>query len=641
MLQVDWAPEKFGCTVHIDDYENMPTATIASVDIETNGKEVTDEDFKIVCIGICASATDAFVYFDIRPSLIEYLRHLQIIAHDGKRAEIPWLYSYGVRINQLYVDTKTMYYVFDSARRNFSLKPILADTFGVEYPSYGDIITNKDFIQAACTAMPELYVKKTTKVTKKNPQGVTTLKLPKEVTLDKMPKEIVAAYNAMDILFTYKLWVYLRKHFTARHWAFFNNIEMPMTRLIYEMERLGIEVDTNSVRRIHNENSKQRRRAKKRIFEIAGKQFNINSPKHQLLPVLKSAGLNVEGTSEDELTPFRNHPLVSALLEYRGFQKICSTYTIPLYFTAIKNAASRIHTRFAQNTITGRLSSGDPINLQNQPPATRKCFVAKSGHLFINSDWSNIELRLPAHLSEEPGFVSELSRPDGDLHRLTAKFIGKDRKTAKTCNFLLTNSGTEWQLSVELGCTKEEAREIYDKWWAGYPVLERWTRRMKKIACIRGGIMTWFGRWVNLPRLRIPCLEWSGRFPCKPDYKCQNCRLREEAERSAISILVQGTASDINKMAALRLYRKYGYVPVVNVHDELMYEVPIADTELVAKRVRYEMENVVHLKVPLIADVGIGANWKEAKGSCSDMTKDCEQEECIRHGHFKKENVLA
>lgn len=623
MLNVSWNPENHGCKVHIDDYENLPTFNIASVDIETNGKEVSDEDFKIVCIGICGGVDAAYVYFDIRPELIRYLQRLNMVCHDGKRAEISWLSPYGITINQLYCDTKTMAYVFDSGRRNFGLKSLIEEQFEVVYPTYSEMISNPEFIQAACELDQSLFVKKVTKGTKKNPDGVTTLKLPKEVTLDRMPKEIVAAYNAMDILFTYKLWVYFRQKYDARQWAFFNNIEMPMTRLIYEMEHKGIEIDLASVRRIHNETSKKRRAAKKRIFEIAGKQFNINSPKLQLLPVLQSAGIDVESTGEDALADHAQHPLVAALLEYRKYQKICSTYTIPLYFGAVRDNETRIHTRFSQNTITGRLSSGDPINLQNQPQAVRECFVAGVGNVFINADWSNIELRLPAHFSGEPKFITEYNKPDGgDIHEVTRQLINKDRNTAKTANFLLTNSGTARRLAIELSCTVEEAEAIYQKWWAGYSTLDQWTKRKKRVAGLQGGIGTWFGRWVRLPHLKVPCEKYSrsrrGNQPCTPDWRCRNCRLREETERSAVSIHVQGTASDINKMAALRLFRKYGLVPVVNVHDELMYQVSKDEAITVANRVKYEMENVVILKVPLVCDVGIGSNWKEAKSTSAE-----------------------
>ncbi len=617
MLSVNWAPERFGCKVHIDDYDNMPTATVAVLDIETNGKEVHEHDFKIVCIGLCSSSGDAYVYFDIRPVLVAYLRRLLIVAHDGKRAELSWLEKVygGFSIDQLYFDTQTAAYVFDSARRKYGLKSLIDEQFDVSYPTYKQIITDKDFIKAACLADPELYLKKVTKVTQKNPQGVTTLKEPKEVTLDRMPKEIVAAYNAMDVLFTYKLWVHFRQQFTARHWAFFNNIEMPMTRLIYRMEQAGIKIDTGAVRRIHNENSKKRRAAKRRIFELAGKQFNINSPKHQLLPVLQAAGIDVDGTDEDTLAPYKHHPLVVALLDYRGYQKICSTYTIPLYFTAAQDKARRIHTRFSQNTITGRLSSGDPINLQNQPQSTRECFIARDGYVFVNADWSNVELRVPAHFSGEPAFVEELSKTDGDLHQRTAAAIRRDRKIAKTCNFLLTNSGSPNRLAVELDCQVQEAEKIYKAWWASYPELAKWTAQTKRVACVEGGISTWFGRWVKLPQLKIPCGRFIGKFrrPCSAQWRCRNCRVREEAERSAISIRVQGTASDLCKLAVLRIYQKHGLVPLTLVHDEALYEVPEADAEKVATQIKYEMEHVAILKVPLVAEVGIGKNWKESK----------------------------
>jgi hypothetical protein len=509
----EWSISHAGGVLHVDDYDNMPTETIASIDIETNGKEVTDEDFKIVCIGICGNGVDAHVYFDIRPELIRYLQSVQIIAHDGKRAEIPWLQSYGVKIEQLYFDTKTGFYNYDSARKNYSLKPILESVLGVKYPTYSEIIGHTDFIAAACEADPGLFIKKITKITKKNPEGVLTNKVPKEVLLDRMPKWVTAEYNACDTFWTFKLWVWLRQNYTGSQKKFFRHVEMPETQLIYHMERKGIKIDTDLVRKIHNEHSKARRAAKGRIFGLAGSTFNINSPKHQLLPVLQAhVSPSIESTGEEALQSFKGHPLVDALFEYRGHQKLCSTYTIPLYFNAIKDEQNRIRARFNQNTITGRLSSSDPINLQNQPQNVRECFIAEDGNCFINADWSNIELRLPAHLSGEPKFVAELSKPDGDLHVCTANFIfrcdirslpndefEKRRTTAKTCNFLLTNSGTAERLAVELQCEVKEAKEIYRLFWEGYPVLKAWLESEKKQARILGGIGTWFGRWVNIP----------------------------------------------------------------------------------------------------------------------------------------------
>jgi DNA polymerase I len=610
--QPAWSISNYGCNLHIDNYDQMPTGSIATIDIETNGQE--GDKCEIVCIGLTTDGINIYIYFDIRDVLISYLKHTQLVCHDGKSAEIPWLNRYGITIEQLYFDTKTGYYVYDSARKNYGLKPILKDVFNAEYPTYSEFIADKEILQKACDVNPELLV------VKKKGQV-----LPKNLTLDKMPKELVAEYNGSDVFWTFQLWVWLRSHFTARHWSFFNNIEMPETRILYHMEQQGIKIDTKAVRRIHNENSKARRKNQRAIFELVGSRFNLNSPK-QLLPILQSNGVDTDSTGEEVLIPFRDNPLVEQLLSYRKHQKICSTYTSPLYFSASKAVDSRIHAHFSQNTITGRLSSSDPVNLQNQPPDVRECFVAEEGKSFINADWSNIELRLPAHFSDEPGFINELSKLNGDLHTQTAIFIfGLDpstcseeefkqkRRVAKTCNFLLTNSGTASRLASELQCSYEDAENVFIRFWRGYPVLAAWLKEEKRKARVAGGVGTWFGRWVNIPQLRLGCSDpqlcrskfWKGR-------SCKNCIVREEAERSAMSILVQGSAADMCKQAKLKLFNEYGYVPNLAVHDELNYEIENDKVDVAKARIREVMENIVQLRVPLVADVKVGINWKDA-----------------------------
>jgi DNA polymerase I len=613
MLDLEWSVKKYGGQLHVNDF-NFPSGTICAIDIETNGKEPSDPDFKIVCVGLTTDGIHIFVYFDFPSHLWTWLSKLLLVAHDGKSAEIPWLETYGIKIEQLHFDTKTGYYVYDSSRKNYALKPILKDVFNIEYPTYSELTINKEFIQKTCETHPEYMIEK-----KKG------LVYPRELTLDKMDQEIVAEYNASDVLWTYQLWIWLRTHFTGRQWNFFNNIEMPETRLLYLMEKQGIKIDTTAVRRIHNEHSKARRHHQRSIFELTKCKFNLNSPK-QLLPILQDNGIATKSTGEEVLIPFRDNPLVEQLLSYREHQKVCSTYTRPLYFSATKTIDSRIHAHFGQNTITGRLSSSDPVNLQNQPPAVRECFVAEEGKSFINADWSNIELRLPAHFSGEPGFINELSKLDGDLHTVTANLIfgidirtlseeefKKKRKVAKTCNFLLTNSGSAHQLSIELQCSYGEAQDLFIKYWRIYPIMAGWLREEKRKARLNGGIGTWFGRWVEIPQLRLMC---SDPTLCKSkfwNYRiCKNCIVREEAERSAISILVQGTAADMCKIAKLKLYQDYGYVPNLAVHDELNYEIENDKVDLVKARIQKVMENVTILKVPLVVDIKVGKNWKDA-----------------------------
>lgn len=615
----DFTIEKYGGKVWIDSYgENFPKGTIASIDLETNGKELNDPDFRIVCIGINDDGINSHVFYQLKPQLFSYLKKIQIVAHNGSHADIPWLNQYfGIRIDQLYFDTKIGSYVFDSSRKNFALKPLLKDYLNVEYPEYDGIISDPDLVATACDNYPDLMIQK-----KKG------LVAPKEVTLDYIPKEVVAQYNACDTFWTFRLWKYLESQFTVAQKNFFENIEMPMNRLLYHSEQIGVQVDKKAILRIHKETSKARRKAKKEVFEILGQKINLNSPK-QLLPVLREQGLKVDSTGEGVLISYKHLPLVKSLLDYRGYQKICSTYTIPLYFNA--NADNRVYAKFNQNTITGRLSSSDPINLQNQPPEVRECFVAKEGHSFVNADWSNIELRLPAHFSGESKFIEELTKQDGDLHSLTGNFLFKTdikvlskekfkekRAIAKTCNFLLTNSGTSHRLAAELECTQQEANSLFRSFWEGYPILAQWLRHEKLQARIKGGVTTWFGRWVSIPQLKLGCnMPWKcGKDKNENGYvlRCKNCIVREEAERSAMSVRIQGTAADMCKLAALRLFNEFGYVPNLLVHDELNYEIPDSQVEEAKKNIKQVMESVALLKVPLIVEIGVAKNWKEVKG---------------------------
>lgn len=613
MLNLPWFPQNSGFEVLIDPYDsNFPTATICVIDIETNGVEITDKNFKLVCIGITEFGDKTKVFFDLRPELFEYLKKTNLVGHNMKGAEIAWLAPHGVTIDNLYYDTKVSAYVFDSARKNQALKPLVKDLFGIEYPSYSDLVETEEFIQLACENNPELMI-----------QSKSGPKYPKKVTLDKQDRDIVAAYNSMDCLVTYKLWKWLEANMSITQKNFYTQIELPTTKLLYKMEQRGVKIDIVAVRRIHNENSKARRLAKRQLFEIAGQSFNTNSPK-QILPILQNSGVDVQSTGEDALVLHLQRPIVHTLLEYRKRQKICSTYTIPLYANAIRDRDHRIHAHFNQNTITGRLSSSDPINLQNQPPAVRECFVASEGNILVGGDLSNLEIRLPGHLSNEPGFVSELSKPNGgDLHTKTAialfgsavtslpeaEFKAK-RAKAKTCNFLLTNSGTPYGLANELHCSIEEAEELYTKFWEGYPIMAEWLKYEKKLARENGGVSSYFGRWVRLPQLSL----WCGNPSCgksKQRFSCKQCRQREEAESTAISIRVQGTGGDMVKLAALRLYRDYGYIPVLSIHDELVLDIPLDNKDEAMYNLKHTMESVVQLRVPLVSNIKVGHSWKD------------------------------
>lgn len=577
MQEFDWGIQKHGGIVHVNT-DVFPSETLLVIDCET------DESDNIVCVGVTGNGLDVYIYFNPSPEFYIWLSTKQLIGHDLKSAEIPWLRKYGFSMANAYFDTKIGYYVYDSTRKNYGLKDLVKDMFKEEYPTYKEIVGSGK----------------------------------KKLTLDKQPQELVASYNAADVFWTHRLYQWLQKNMNAGQKQFFREIEWPTTKLIYEIEQKGILIDTKEVRRIHNENSKQRRHYKRALIQLAGKPLNPNSPK-QVLPLLQQAGANVTKTDEDTIKRFSSIPFVSSLLEYRGYNKLCSTYTIPLYAEAIKAVDGRIRARFGQNTLTGRLSSSDPINLQNQPQEIRSCFIAKEGHSFLESDWSNLEWRIPGHLSGDPAIISELSRRDGDIHWQTARLMFGDsptdsqRKIAKTCNFLLTNSGRAKRLSQELGCSYREAEDIYNKFWKGYSSLAQWTKETKKQAKKDGGVRTLYGRWVALPSLGL----WCGRANCPvvdKNFFCKECFKREEAEREAVSVRVQGTGADLIKLAMLRLYREYKYVPVLTVHDSLLIEVEDSKVEEVSNNVKEVMESLVSFKIPLYVDIGVGKSWAQTKG---------------------------
>lgn len=585
---LDWSIENHGGNIYVDSKE-LPKESILTVDIET------DEQDNIVCIGLTGNGSDVYVYFYPNNDFYTWLREKSLIGHDLKSAEIPWLAKYGFSMSHVYMDTKIQAYVYDSSRKKYGLKDLIKSTFDATYPTYKELTQDKELI------------KKITGLEKK---------LPKKLTLDKLPREIVAEYNACDVFWTHRLYLHFANCFTQKQREFLQKIEMPMNKLLYEVEQKGIKINIKEVRRIHNEHSKKRRQARKRLFQL-GERFNPNSPK-QVLPLLRLAGAEVTSTGEDVIKRYAHIPFVSTLLDYREYQKVTSTYTIPLYFNAVHADDNRIHAHFVQNTITGRLSSSDPINLQNQPPTIRSAFVAEEGKLLIDADWTNVELYLPAHFSGEPNFINVLKLPDGDLHIQTARAIFGDlptseiaekRKIAKTCNFLLTNSGSARRLQSELSITQKEAEGIYKKFWEGYPVLATWLKETKRQARTEGGVTTLFGRRVGLPQLNL----WCGRSNCPvfgPNgFFCKECFIREETERQAISIKVQGSAADLMKLAALRLRREYGLVPIALVHDELLYEEPENKVEEVKERVKNVMESLVTLKVPLKAKVNTGRSW--------------------------------
>lgn len=255
-----WIPKEV--PLYIDDYQNLPQGNILSFDIETNSREIDDALFDFVCIGL-SDGQRCWVYFDVRPDLINLLNRIGWVTQDGIHAELPWMRKkypqYNWTPEHIYADTKIMGYVHDSTKKNYALKPMVEEYLGVQYPTYSEIVGNRDYIKQACERRPELLTQKK--------KGAV---LPKKVTLVEVGQEITAQYNAADTYWTWKLMEYFRKYETTGKRSFMDNIELPTNRLISRMETKGIKIDTKEIVRLHKQHKKQMIVAEKLFKKLAG-----------------------------------------------------------------------------------------------------------------------------------------------------------------------------------------------------------------------------------------------------------------------------------------------------------------------------------------------------------------------------------
>ncbi len=581
---MDWFLKNHGIELKINP-SDFPISEEVSFDVET------DEKDNVVSVAVCGSNKSVSVYFgESLQFCYEKLKTKKLIAHQA-RADVKWLERYGITMKHITWDTMLADYVISSTQDSFGLKDLAWKWLSLKWPTYKEVTTSKEFIQMACTVRQDLLVRQT-KMLKKGPKE--TIKQPKKLTLDKLPREIVANYNGWDAYATFMLRHNQKLRATSTAMMYMEKIEFPTSQLLYEVEKKGIKMDIVKLVQVHKKFLKESYIAKKQFARLAGKDVLISSPL-QVLAALRRCGLPVSDTNEDTLVPYKNDPLVKHLLAYRGASKICSTYTKPLYKRAIQDIQNRVYPTFLQHTETGRLACRNP-NLQNQPPELRECFIAEDGTTFNNGDWSQVELRIPAHFSEEPLMMDTFINNKKKIHQVTADEVGVSYKVGKTINFLLTNSGGPKRLAEIAEIPVAKAEEAMARFKERFHVLFSWIEEQKAFARQKGGATTLYGRFVPLPEIR------------SRDFK-----LRGYAERQALSVKVQGSAADMMKAAMLKLWYKYGLVPVVTVHDEVMYEEPINNTQIVQCQMREVMESIVKLKVPLIADIAAGNSWATAK----------------------------
>jgi len=402
----------------------------------------------------------------------------------------------------------------------------------------------------------------------------------------------------------------------------YSSIEMPTSEVLFRMERTGVLLDCALLDEQSRELGERVLALENKAYELAGQPFNLGSPK-QLgdilfgkmgLPVVKKTATGQPSTDEDVLQQLAaDYPLPKLLLEHRGLSKLKSTYTdkLPL----MRNARTgRVHTSFGQATaVTGRLASTDP-NLQNIPVRTaegrriREAFIAPSGHTIVSADYSQVELRIMAHLSGDESLLKAFGE-GADIHRATAAEIfgvplaevsGDQRRYIKAVNFGLIYGMSAFGLAAQLAIERSAAQMFIDKYFTRYPGVAEYMRRTRELAHKQGYVETVFGRRLWLPDIN------AGGGP-----------RRQGAERAAINAPMQGTAADLIKLAMIVLQQwldreQLGTRLILQVHDELVLEVPDAELDRVKGELPVLMTGVAKLRVPLVVDVGSGPNWEQA-----------------------------
>ncbi len=445
-----------------------------------------------------------------------------------------------------------------------------------------------------------------------------------QIGFDEVPLAQAAEYAAEDADITFQLHAALFPQIEEDEGLLrvYRDIELPTARVLRKMERNGVLIDSERLRRQSNEIAARLIELETQAYELAGGEFNLGSPKQigQIfferlqLPVIKKTPSGAPSTDEEVLQKLaEDYPLPKLLLEHRGLSKLKSTYTDKLP-RMVNPKTGRVHTNYAQAVaVTGRLASNDP-NLQNIPVRTaegrriREAFIAPAGSKIVSADYSQIELRIMAHISGDDSLLRAFAHGE-DIHRATAAEVfgvtplevsNDQRRIAKVINFGLIYGMSSFGLASNLGITRDAAKLYIDRYFARYPGVACYMDETRTSAKIKGYVETVFGRRLWLPEIN------GGNGP-----------RRQAAERAAINAPMQGTAADLIKLSMIAvqawLERENAKSRMImQVHDELVLEVPDDELTVVREKLPQLMCGVAALKVPLVAEVGAGANWEEA-----------------------------
>ncbi len=444
----------------------------------------------------------------------------------------------------------------------------------------------------------------------------------KQIGFDQVELDTATKYAAEDADITLQLHQTLSPQLRDKLAGVYRNIEMPVREVLFKMERNGVLIDSAMLARQSRELGEKMLAIEKQAFEAAGQPFNLSSPKQLQeilfdklgIPSKKKTATGARSTDEEVLQELAlDYPLPKILLEHRGMAKLKSTYTDKLP-QMVDRKTGRVHTSYSQAVaVTGRLASSDP-NLQNIPIRTpegrriREAFIAPQGSRIVSADYSQIELRIMAHLSGDEGLLRAFANNE-DIHRATAAEVfgiapeavsSEQRRYAKVINFGLIYGMSAFGLASQLNIERSAAQQYIDLYFARYPGVKNYMDGTREQARRQGFVETVFGRRLWLP-------EINGA----------NGMRRQGAERAAINAPMQGTAADLIKLAMIAVQNwlereQMHTLLIMQVHDELVLEVPQAELQLVKEKLRDLMCHVAELKVPLLVELGEGKNWDEA-----------------------------
>ncbi|HEY5683423.1 MAG TPA: DNA polymerase I [Sulfuricaulis sp.] len=570
------------------------TTSLEAIRAEIVGVSFTDRDGEGAYVPLAHS-------YPGMPAQLEretVLKKLKPLLEDSKLSKVGQnfkydlnvLANYGIRLSGLRFDTMLESYVLDSTASRHDMDSLALKYLGYKTLKYEDVAGKGKH----------------------------------QINFSEVPLDRATAYAAEDADITFRLHQHLwpRLNETPSLVKLFNEIEMPLVPVLARMERHGVLIDVAMLRSQSHELGKRVFEIEREAHKLAGQPFNMGSPKQiqevlydkHKLPVLKKTPTGQPSTAEEVLAELAlDYPLPQLILEFRSLSKLKSTYTDKLP-EMINPDTGRVHTSYHQAVAaTGRLSSTDP-NLQNIPVRTaegrriRQAFIAAPGYRIMSADYSQIELRIMAHLSGDPGLIQAFTEKR-DVHRATAaEVFGVDpqrvtddmRRAAKAINFGLIYGMSAFGLARQLRIERVAAQEYVERYFTRYPGVREFMDRTRETARRQGYVETLFGRRLHTSEINAA-----------------NMNRRQAAERAAINAPMQGTAADLIKLAMIAVDRWISdsgpdIRMIMQVHDELVFEVAESVVEPARENVRAAMSGVAKLSVPLVVDIGLGGDWDEA-----------------------------